>query len=202
MLTRRARQRGLTMIEILVTIAIIGIMTAIGLPNLSHWLQNVQVKSTAESVLTGIQLTRAEAVRQNVRAQFKLTSTAGLGSWAITTDSLTLPGTFPNAVQSAGAEAGGKNARLGVSKAAVAATGCCTTAIAAGTGMGTTPLPGIVFNAFGQVVTDATVTKITRIDVTNAAYASARRLVITVSSSGMAKLCDPSLPASNSRGCP
>lgn len=202
MLIRPSMQRGITMIEILVTIAIVGIVTAVGIPNLSTWLQNVQVKSTAESVLTGIHLARAEAVRQNVRAQFKLTSTAGKGSWTITTDSLTAPGTFPNAVQSAGAEASGKNARLGVSTVAVAATNCCNTAIAATTGMTSVPSPGLVFNAFGQVVSDASVTTLTRIDVTNAAYTKARRMVITVSSSGMAKLCDPSFPASNSRGCP
>jgi type IV fimbrial biogenesis protein FimT len=95
----------------------------------------------------------------------------------------------------------GANARLGVSATTVATSSCCTTAIAAGTGMGTNPPPGVVFNAFGQVITDASVTKVTRIDVTNAVAANARRMVITITSSGMAKLCDPALPSSNSRGC-
>lgn len=204
MLTSFSMQRGITMIEVMVSVAIIAIVMAIGVPNLSTWMQNVQVRSTAESVLTGLQLARAEAVRQNVRTRFQLTNASGLASWTITTDSLTAPGTFPSAnqVQTAGAQESGSNARLGVSTAAVASTNCCSTAIAAGTGMGTNPLPGVVFSAFGQVVTDATVTKITRVDVTNAALASARRMVITITSSGMAKMCDPSLPSSNSRGCP
>lgn len=204
MLNLRTIQRGITMIEVMVSIAILAIVLAIGIPNLSSWMQDTQVRSTAESVLTGLQLARAEAVRQNVRTRFQLTSSAGMGSWTITTDSLTSPGTFPaaNKVQSAGAQESGQNARLGVSSATLAATNCCTSAIAAGTGMATTPQPGIVFSAFGQVVADSSVTTITRVDVTNATAPNARRMVVIISPSGMARLCDPSLPASNTRACP
>ncbi len=204
MLTKISVQRGITMIEVMISVAVIGIVLAIGIPNFSLWMQNTQVRATAESVLTGLQLARAEAVRQNVRTRFQLTNANGLASWAIVTDSLTAPGTFPaaNQVQTSGAREGGANARLGVSTNAVATSSCCSTAITAGTGMGTNPLPGIVFNAFGQVATDTSVTKITRIDVTNSAAADARRMVIAITSSGMARMCDPSLPAANSRGCP
>jgi len=209
MLGRRLRQRGVTMIEVMVTIAIIATVVAIGIPGLSAWMQNAQVKATAESVLTGLQLARGEAVRQNVRTRFQLanpngTGCSSMGCWTIITDSLTAPGTFPtaNQVQTAGAQESGTNARLGVSTATLAASNCCATAITAGTGMSTNPLPGVVFNAFGQVVTDASVTKITRIDVSNPSAPDSRRLVIMISSSGMAKLCDPSFPSSNSRGCP
>lgn len=206
-LTPRSIQRGITMIEVMVTIAVIAIVVAIGVPGLSAWMQNTQVKATAESVLTGLQLARGEAVRQNARTRFQLaypngTGCNGMGCWTIATDSLTAPGTFPNQVQSAGAQESGTNARLGVSTATLAASNCCATAIAAGTGMSTNPLPGIVFNAFGQVVTDASVTRITRIDVSNPSAPDARRLVIMISSSGMARLCDPSFSSSNSRGCP
>ncbi len=197
------------MVEVLVSVAIVAIVLAIGIPNFSLWMQNTQLRSTAESVLTGLQLARAEAVRQNIRTRFQFANPDGsscgsMGCWTITTDSLTAQGTFPaaNQVQSASATESGQNARLGVSAATVASSSCCTTAIAAGTGMATNPLPGVVFNAFGQVVTDASVTRITRIDTTNAATANARRMVIILNSSGMARMCDPSLPAANSRGCP
>jgi type IV fimbrial biogenesis protein FimT len=192
MLNLHLFQRGVTMAEVLVSVAVIAIAMAIGIPSLANWIQNVQVRSTAESVLTGMQLARAEAVRQNTLAQFMLTgSSAGTASWSIISASSSVPGSFT-----------GQNARLGVSTATVASSSCCTTAIAAGTGMGTNPKPGIVFNAFGKVVTDSSVTKITRVDVTNASYAAARRMVILITDSGMAKLCDSTLPASNSSGCP
>lgn len=202
MLNSAFRQRGVTMMEVMVSIAVVAIIAAIGIPSLSTWLQNTQVSATADSVMTGLQLARGEAVRGNVRTRFQLDDAGGRASWNVVTDSLPAQGTFPaaNLVQTAGAQSSGSNARLGVSTATPAATSCCTTAIAAGTGMGTNPLPGVVFSAFGQVVSDATVTTVSRIDVTNPS--ATRRLVIIVTSSGTAKLCDPSLPSSNSRGCP
>jgi type IV fimbrial biogenesis protein FimT len=79
-------QRGITMMEVMVSVAIIAIVMAIGIPSLSAWMQNVQVRSTAESVLTGLQLARGEAVRQNNLAQFALTgNAAGSTSWSIIT---------------------------------------------------------------------------------------------------------------------
>lgn len=208
MLNLRSLQLGVTMAEVMVSVAVIAIVMAIGMPSLANWIQNVQVRSTAESVLTGLQLARAEAVRQNTLAQFMLTgSAAGTASWSIITASSSVPGSFTVAngatqIQTAGARASGQNARLGVSTGTVATSSCCTAAIAAGTGMATNPKPGIVFNAFGKVVTDSSVTKITRVDVTNASYAAARRMVILITDSGMAKLCDSTLSLPNTSACP
>lgn len=197
-----SRQRGVTMIEVMVTVAIVAIVLAIGVPRLTTWIQNTQVTATADSLMTGLQLARGEAVRKNVRTRFQLIDAGGRASWVIISDSQAATGSFPssNQIQASGTDDGGANARIGVSTSNPTATGCCTTAIAAGTGMGTSPLPGAVFSAFGQVVSDATVTTVYRIDVTSPT--ATRRLVILIASSGSAKLCDPSLPATNTRGCP
>lgn len=206
MLTQSIKQQGLTMVELMVTIAILAIVLAIGIPNLSSWMQNVQIKSTAESVLNGLQLARSEAVRQNTRTRFQLTSSSGMGSWTVVTYSQTPLDPFPaaNQIHAASEREGGANARLGVSTVAPDPNNCCGKGkeIAAGEGMNTNPLPGVVFSAFGQVIRDSSVTTITRIDVTNAADSGARRMVILISPSGATKLCDPSMPASNARGCP
>lgn len=215
MLACRALQRGITMVEVIMSVAVIAVVLAIGIPNFSTWLQNTQIRTTAESVLTGLQLARAEAVRQNVRTRFQFATPAGaacssMGCWTVTTDSLTAQGTFPaaNQVQTSSAAASGQNARLGVSSATPAASNCCASAITAGTGMSSNPLPGVVFSAFGQVASDSSVTNVTRIDITNSSDANAKRLVILISSSGTARMCDPSLPSPtaasspNSRGCP
>ncbi len=202
MLTLKTRQRGITMMEVMVSVVIIGILMAIGAPALSNWMQNVQVRSTAESVLTGLQLARAEAVRQNTKARFQLTDTGGKASWTVTTSRLDRTDCpagsdlFPCPVQSSGASESGQNARLGVSTASLDTTNYAT-AIAAGTGMSAGPY--VVFDAFGRA--DSTLTNITRIDVTSASYANARRMIITITTSGMARLCDPSLPVSNSQSC-
>lgn len=208
MLSLRSMQRGITMIEVMVSVAIVAIALAIGIPSLSTWLQNSQVKTTAESLLTGLQLARAEAVRQNNLAQFTLTgNAAGTPEWKIVTASSSVPGSFAatdgaTQIQVATASEMGANARIGVNSASWwAATGCCTTSIAAGTGTGSNP--NVVFDAFGRA------TGITRIDVTSTADAGSpanevayRRRVILISPSGTSRLCRPSLASSNPQGCP
>lgn len=207
-----SRQRGVTITEIMVSVAVLAVILTIGIPSVSMWMQNTQIRSTAESVLTGLQLARAEAVRQNIRTRFQFanpngTACANKGCWTVTSDSMVAQGTYPaaNQVQSAGGSESGQHARLGVSGLAATANACAT-AISAGVGMSSNPLPGVIFNAFGQLVTDANananVTTVTRIDVTNSIKADAKRMVVLISPSGMAKMCDPALPASNTRGCP
>jgi type IV fimbrial biogenesis protein FimT len=207
-----SKQQGVTITEIMVSVSVLAIIMTIGIPSVSMWMQNTQIRSTAESILTGLQLARAEAVRQNIRTSFQFSTPAGnscnsKACWTVTSDSFTAPGTFPvsNVIQTSGASEYGQHARLGVSGLAVTNNACATT-IVAGKGMATNPLPGVVFNPFGQIATDSSatteVTTITRIDVTNILKADAKRLVINISPSGTAKMCDPSLPATNSRGCP
>lgn len=198
-------QRGVTMIEVMVTVAIIAIVLGIGMPSLSSWMQNTQVKAAAESVLTGLQLARAEAVRQNAKTRFQLMDATGMASWAISTprlDRTDCPAgidPYPCPVQSGVAADSGRNARLGVSTEPLANTDY-SVAIAARTGMSASPT--VVFDAFGRV--DSTVTNITRIDVTNDTDVSVRRMVISITDSGMTKLCDPllsNLTPPNPRGC-
>jgi len=205
---------GYSLIELLVAISILTIMLGIGIPSFSSWIYNTQVRSTAESLLAAMQLARGEAVKQNGLAQLKLTGNAGgSASWTVISASSSVSGSFDVAdgaisIQSANANETGANARLGVSTAIQATSNCCSASITGGTGMAGNPAPGIVFNAFGKVVADASVTTITRIDVSNAGDTEAnneeksRRRVILIPTSGSAKMCRPSLPASNSQGCP
>ncbi|MGB7543504.1 MAG: GspH/FimT family pseudopilin [Burkholderiales bacterium] len=65
-------RRGFTMVELMVTLAVLGILILIGLPNLSEWLQNTQIRTAAESIQNGAQLARTEAVRRNTQIEFAL----------------------------------------------------------------------------------------------------------------------------------
>ncbi len=206
MKNRLFMQRGVTMMEIMVTVAIVAIVMAVGIPSLSSWVQNNQVKSTAQSLLAGLQLARGTAVSQNTQAQFTLTGTsAGSADWQVITSSssgsLTSGTTTIQTVPSAEM---GANAVVGISNSTWSSS-CCATAIAAGTGMGSSP--SVVFDAFGRMVTASST--ITRIDVTSTTDASSsaneaayRRRVILISPSGTAILCRPSLPSTNPQGCP
>lgn len=192
MLNSRSLQRGITMVEVMVTTAILALVLGIGMPSLISWVQNAQIKSSAQNVLTGLQLARGEAVRRNAKVRFTLTDKGGKAAWIV--GCVTVTATCEAQIQTGSAAEGGQNARLGVSTAALSGTNYAAP-IAAGTGM--TGTASVTFTAFGQA--DATATNITRIDVTSASDAKARRMVIRIPAGGSASLCDPA--ATNSQSC-
>ena len=189
------KQRGITMMEVMVSVAIIAIVLAIGIPSMTAWMQNVQVRSTAESVLTGLQFARAEAVRRNTPVRFNLTDAAGTAVWTV--NCVTVTSSCPAGIQTSSSPLTGENARVGIDVDALTASNF-NTVIGAGAGLPA----GITFDGLGRVPAANIGTDIVRIDVTNATYAAARRMVVYITNSGAAKLCDPSLSlATNPRGC-
>lgn len=82
MLIRSSKQRGVTLIELMIGIAIMAILLAVGLPGFKVWMLNTQIRTATESIQNGLQLARAEAVRRNEQVNFIL----GTGtSWAVST---------------------------------------------------------------------------------------------------------------------
>lgn len=61
---------GVTLIELMIGMIIVGILLAAGIPSFSSWIQNTRIRTTAESIQNGLQLARAEAVRHNTLVQF------------------------------------------------------------------------------------------------------------------------------------
>jgi len=84
-------QRGFSMIEVVITIAIMGILMAAAMPSIGDWIANTRVRSTAESIQNGLQRARMEAVRLNKPVTFYLVSDLGAsctlsatsGSWVV-----------------------------------------------------------------------------------------------------------------------
>ena len=71
--------RGFSIIELLVTLTVLGIVLMLGLPNISAWLQNTQIRNSAEAAISGLQLARAEALRRNRAVRFNLVDTLAAG---------------------------------------------------------------------------------------------------------------------------
>lgn len=69
--------RGLTLVELLTVVSLLGIMLALAIPNLSGWMANQRVRTEAQTLLTGLQLARSEAIRNNTRVLFRLDGTNG-----------------------------------------------------------------------------------------------------------------------------
>lgn len=56
-------REGLTLIEVMIVVAIIGVFTLVAIPRLDEWFENVRAKSTARSVADVFLLARSEAMR-------------------------------------------------------------------------------------------------------------------------------------------
>src|SRR5439155_11691838 len=70
MLNRRRSQRGFTLIEIMISLTVLGILLMVALPSFGTWLQNQQLRAASEATLNGLQVARAAAIRRNVLVQF------------------------------------------------------------------------------------------------------------------------------------
>jgi type IV fimbrial biogenesis protein FimT len=66
------RQRGFSIIEIAVTLVVLGMVLASAVPSMSAWVRNAKLRNQAESVLAGLQTARNEALRRNRPVTFYL----------------------------------------------------------------------------------------------------------------------------------
>ena len=66
------KTRGLTLIEMIIGIAILSVLMALAIPNFSAWIENMKIRGTAETLLSGLQLARAEALKDNETVSFSL----------------------------------------------------------------------------------------------------------------------------------
>jgi type IV fimbrial biogenesis protein FimT len=70
--THHAAQRGFSIIEIAVTLVVLGMLLATAVPSMSAWMRNAKLRNQAESLQTGLQQARNEAVRRNRAITFYL----------------------------------------------------------------------------------------------------------------------------------
>jgi type IV fimbrial biogenesis protein FimT len=176
---RRAAQSGISLVEILVAIAIVGVIFALGLPSYRTWIQNTQIRTAAESILAGLQVARNEAIRRNAAMQFKLDAGATT-QWRVNT--FVDPDGTP--FQSRPAEEGSPNATVTLTP------GDATT---------------VTFSALGRVLPNADASpSLAQVVVTNPLIpvaADRRVLAILIPTGGAIRLCDPQVAAGDPRTC-
>ena len=187
-LTRRSG--GFTLIELMVTLAVLALLLMVGLPSFATWLQNTQIRTAAEGMQAGLQLARAEALRRNASVRFQLVNSLAAGcalsntgtSWVVSLADATgacgvdpSEAIAPQIIQKRSGAEGSPNA-------AVAATAS-----------------SVVFNGLGRVTGAGA---ITQIDITNPGGGACktaggnepmRCLQIHVASGGQMRMCDPAV---------
>jgi type IV fimbrial biogenesis protein FimT len=199
--------RGVSLIELLVGITILGIAIALGAPAFTEWINNSQIRSTAESIQNGLQLARAEAVRRNTSVQFQLTTTldnacavdrAGT-NWVVSIASATTP-----AASHCGDDISDTSSSMLLQKGTPVAAKASATIDASQAAFG--------FNGLGRIV--ATTTPATKVEASTIDIKSSRGaclgetggtlhcLRILVAAGGQIRMCDPNRPSGDAMACP
>lgn len=169
-------QRGFTLIELAVVIAIAAILLALAVPSFQVMLANAQIRTAAQALNDGLQLARVEAIRRNERLIF----TKGTQSaWTVS-------------LVSDGSTVQTRPYTEGSSAATVTITPNDATKI--------------TFNSLGRVVANADASSaITQLDIdvptTLISSADSKELRITITSGGAIRLCDPNATAGVGMGC-
>lgn len=76
---------GFGLIELLITISLLGILTTLAVDNFGTWIQDTKTRSVAESLQNGIRLAQTEAIKQSLNTTFNLTG----NNWTIQTSAST-----------------------------------------------------------------------------------------------------------------
>jgi len=66
--------RGVTLIELVVTLAVLGVLAVLVVPAFGAWIANARMRTVAESMQNGLRLAQQEAVRRNRQTVFALTN--------------------------------------------------------------------------------------------------------------------------------
>lgn len=176
---------GFTLIELMVTIALLTVLFGLAVPAFSEWIRNTRVRTASDALQNGVRTAQSEALRRNRQVVFFLTNAqpaAGVAAaangrnWALQTVAR-FDDAAPEFIQ------GGALADSASGVAIAGPTALC-------------------FNSNGRLVTNASDTGPTGTGVTNAtcnaANASfdltlpdARALRVTVSLGGQVRMCDP-----------
>lgn len=179
---RQQKTQGFSLIELMIAVAILGIMSSMAIPSFNEWVADTKTRTMAEVFQNNIRLAQTEALRRGRQVQFFLTSaTPALGAsestngknWGIQSMSLTNTGTKDEFIQ--GGSMAASNPYITVSASSAV----------------------IQFNSIGRV---SNVSQPITIQLTNSK--GDRKMNITVTLAGGVRMCDPDKSrASYADGC-
>ena len=199
---------GFSLIELMVTITLLGLLTTLALPSFTVWIHNTQVRTVAESLQTGLRVAQTEALRRNTGVVYFRTNstiTAGnIGNGTTTFPSFAYAATGTNWVVLTTPTFGSANAEF-------------VQGGSLGSGAAATTLGGpnaLCFDANGRIATNAPSSLPSGVTCTAAGVPPVtfpvsqpapadRPLNVVVSAGGRIRMCDPmrTLSATTPDGC-
>jgi len=189
------RQRGFTIVEVLVSIGIVALVLMFAAPSAATWIQNTRLRTAAESVVTCLTTARLEAIKRNTVVSCQMTdpnSTAWNVCLYDAINNVCLTTTGAVLAQRDASEDNG-----------ITTLGIDTTASSSALGSGYNVPGSATFDSFGRLASTAP-SNAMRVDIRNTQLANAdeRRLVVFITLGGQIHMCDPKLayPA-NPQGC-
>jgi type IV fimbrial biogenesis protein FimT len=192
----------MTLVELMVTVSVLAFLMLAGMPSLSKWSRNTQIRTTAESLQSGLAKARNEALRRNKRTLFSLVD-------SITASSCQLSATSANWIVSLQSPAGGCNVansetaaplileRWGSGETSTSVTvqvkdANCTT---------NTTRNQVAYNGYGRLDTStsqpAAPNPLQCIVIDHSGGSGNRKLHLKISPAGQARMCDPAITDSN-----
>jgi type IV fimbrial biogenesis protein FimT len=213
MLSRR-RIGGFSLIELMIGLALLAVLLALGVPEFYSYLRNAKVRSAAENLYAGMQLARAEAVRRNAWIQLVLTTDEPIDA---NVASLTAAASAPNwAIRRI--ECGGVYTFVEGKSMTEGAGSNAPPAVITGQDPNGNGVTTVTFNGFGQSIivnADCTTSQAPKATLQVTGYyfggsdprygdrcTGVRCLNIQVASGGQSRMCDPSVTDTHdSRSC-
>lgn len=191
----RATHAGFTLIEIMVSLAVLAVLVMLAMPSYRVWIANSRVRSTSESIQNGLRLARNQAVDLAQPVRFELPADAS-ANWTVC-----VPANANGACDSSASACRDGTRTHCVLQRFVNAAGAQGVTLATSPGNGgslSTPLSkltvrGVTFDAFGRAGTG--VDTLGRVDVYSAVVGT-RRLIDLISANGAVRQCDAQLAAS------
>ena len=181
-----------SLIELLITLTVLSIVLAIGVPSVIGWVRAMEVRSSAESLRSALQRARAEAVARNTRVRISLSDTTGNPGWNVTCVNVTAA--CPASLLSHTIET---NSLIRWGATLLASSSKMTTALKAGA-----TLPGTIdFFPLGDAPQVTGGTDIARVDVIHSGTKDDVRLVLRIDGAGNIRLCNPSRPTDHPEAC-